>query len=241
VSQPTALFITCLVDQFFPEVGEATVRLLRQAGSRVTFPREQTCCGQPAFNTGYREEAAILARRFIEIFEPYREIVAPSGSCVSMVRVFYPELLRDEPVWAERAGELGGRVFELSEFLGRKAFRPGKSSFEARVTWHDPCHLLRELGVREPPRELLRTAPGLQLVEMEGAETCCGFGGAFSVKLPEISTAMLDAKLSAAEASGAQVLASADCGCLMHLRGALERRGSSLRTAHIAELLDPEA
>ncbi len=239
-AEKTALFVTCLVDQFFPRVGEATVRLLERHGRTVEFPPRQTCCGQPVFNMGYRDEARQLARRFIEIFEPYDEIVAPSGSCVSMVRVHFPELLAGEPKWHDRARRLAERAFELTEYLQRHGFDTSSSTFNGKVTCHDSCHLLRELGVREAPRALLGQVPGLELVEMQGADVCCGFGGAFSVKMPELSGAMLDTKLAAAEESGAEVLTAADCGCLMHLGGALARRGSPLEILHVAEILAPD-
>jgi L-lactate dehydrogenase complex protein LldE len=233
----TALFVTCLVDQFFPDVGEATARLIERCGRRVVFPRAQTCCGQPASNMGYRAEARRLARRFVEIFEPFDEIVTPSGSCASMVRVHFPELFHGEPEWEERSRRLAERTFELTEFLAARGFTAEDCRFRGKVTCHDSCHLTRELGVREPPRALLRQVPGLELVEMEDAGVCCGFGGAFSVKMPELSAAMLDDKLGAAEATGADVLTAADCGCLMHLGGALKRRGSRLRVLHVAEIL----
>jgi len=236
----TALFVTCLVDQFFPEVGEAAVRLLERCGRRVEFPAAQTCCGQPAFNMGYRGEARRLGRRMIEIFEPYDEVVAPSGSCAGMVRVQLPELFAGDGEWHPRARALAARVFELTELLAHDGFDPGDSRFEGRVTYHASCHLLRELGVREAPAALLRRVPGLELVELPGSEVCCGFGGAFSAKMPELSHAMLDDKLKAAESTGAEVLTATDCGCLMHLGGALERRRSPLRVLHVAEILAQE-
>ncbi len=241
----TALFVTCLVDQLFPEVGEATVRLLERRGRRVEFPAAQTCCGQPAFNMGYAGEARRLAKRMIRIFEPYDEVVAPSGSCVSMVRVHFPELLHDEADWHHRAERLAAKTFELTEFLHREGYDASGARFTGKVAYHASCHLLRELGVRDGPRELLRQVPGLELVELENAEVCCGFGGAFSAKMPELSGAMLDAKLEAAEASGANVLTATDCGCLMHLGGALERRrnrgkANLVEVRHIAELLAGE-
>lgn len=232
----TALFVTCLVDQFYPKVGEASVRLLEQAGCTVEFPHEQTCCGQPAYNMGYHDEARRLARRFISIFESYDVVVTPSGSCTSMGRVFYPELFGDEPEWQKKARNLGERLFELTEFLSEISFTP-ESTFQAKVTYHESCHLLRELGISEPPRELLRKVEGLELVEMERSDLCCGFGGAFSVKMSELSEAMMNDKLQYAEATGADVITATDCGCLMHLGGALRRRGSSLRAVHIAEIL----
>lgn len=237
MAKEVAFFVTCLVDELFPEVGEASVSCLERAGCRTSFPRDQTCCGQPAFNMGYRAEARRLARRFIEIFEPYEAIVAPSGSCTAMVRVFYPELFEGEPEWQERAQRLAGRVFELTEFLAKEGFRPEGGRISKRVTYHDSCHLLRELGVCDQPRELLRRVEGLELVELEGANVCCGFGGAFSVKMPELSEAMLNDKLQALTATGAEVLTATDCGCLMHLEGALRRRASGLRGVHIARVL----
>ncbi len=235
----TALFVTCLVDQFFPEVGEAAVRLLEGCGRRVEFPAAQTCCGQPAYNMGHAREARRLARRMIEIFEPYDEVVAPSGSCVSMVRVHFPELLHADAEWRERAERLAARTFELTELLHREGYEPSDARLEGRVAYHPSCHLLRELGVREQPCALLRRVPGLELVELE--DTCCGFGGAFSAKMPELSGAMLDAKLEAAEDAGADVLTATDCGCLMHLGGALNRRRSDLKVRHVATILAGEA
>ena len=236
-TQTTALFVTCLVDQFFPAVGEATVRLLERCGRRVEFPAEQTCCGQPAGNAGYGEEARRMARRWIEIFEPYDEVVTPSGSCASMARIQFAELFPDDREWRDRARRLAARVFELSQFLVRQDYDPASSGFAGRVTYHPACHLLRELGAGAAPRALLGRVPGLELVELPDAAVCCGFGGAFSVKMPELSGAMLDAKIAAAEATGARVLTSTDCGCLMHLGGALRRRGSPLETLHVAEIL----
>ncbi len=231
----TALFVTCLVDQLFPEVGEATVRLLEGCGRRVEFPAAQTCCGQPAYNMGHAPEARRLAQRMIEIFEPYDEVVAPSGSCVSMVRVHFPELLHAEPAWRRRAEGLAAKTFELTELLHREGYQPGSTHSSGRVAYHPSCHLLRELGVSEQPCELLRQVEGLELVELE--EVCCGFGGAFSAKMPELSGAMLEAKLTAVEESGAEVLTATDCGCLMHLAGALNRRKSRLKVRHVATIL----
>jgi L-lactate dehydrogenase complex protein LldE len=244
MSKGIALFVTCLVDEFFPEVGEASLVCLEGVGCRPEFPEAQTCCGQPAFNMGYREETRRLARRFIEIFEPYDAIVAPSGSCTSMVRVFYPELFEREPEWKTRAEALSSRVFELTEFLAKEGFRSRGargSKISAKVTYHDSCHLLRELGVHTQPRQLLQGVDGLELVELEDANVCCGFGGAFSVKMSELSEAILNDKLRALEASGADVLTATDCGCLMHLDGALKRRRSPLRAVHVARVLAGEA
>lgn len=238
-AKTTALFVTCLVDQLFPEVGEAAVRLLEACGRRVEFPQAQTCCGQPAFNMGHGGEARRLAKRMIEIFEPYDEVVTPSGSCASMVRVHFQELLARETDWHQRAERLAARCFELTELLSREGYDAAGARFPARVAYHASCHLLRELGLAGEPEALLRQVRDLELVELENAEVCCGFGGAFSAKMPELSGAMLDAKLKAAEAAGATVLTATDCGCLMHLGGALNRRGSALRVRHVAEILAP--
>lgn len=238
MSQPkVALFVTCLVDQLFPEVGEAAVRLLERAGCEVDVPLAQTCCGQPAWNSGYRDEAARLARRTVEVLEPYASVVVPSGSCASMLRVSYPELFHDEPAWQKRAERLAEKVFELTEYLAAQGFDASGSRFRGKVAYHASCHLLRELGIRRAPLELLAQVPGVELVEMADAETCCGFGGVFSAKMADLSGAMLDDKLEAATASGADVLTATDCGCLMHLGGALHRRRARLGAVHVAEIL----
>lgn len=213
------------------------MRLLEAAGCRVAFPEAQTCCGQPLANGGYPDAARDLARRTIEIFEPFERVVTPSGSCAAMLRVFVPKLLAGEPDWSARAAALAGRSFELSEFLDRCGFAPSAAGFAGRVAYHPSCHLLRELGVDAAPRRLLAQLPGVDLVELRDAERCCGFGGAFSVKFPELSGAMLADKLAAIEASGAQVVAACDAGCLLHLGGGLSRRSSRVRALHVAELL----
>lgn len=231
----TALFVTCLVDQFFPRVGEAAVRLLEQAGCRVDFPEAQTCCGQPAFNAGFPDLARPLARRFVEIFEPYDSVVCVSGSCTSMARVFVQHLLGDD-VWAERARALAKRTFELTEYLDTVGFQSG-ARFDGRVAYHPSCHLLRELGIDRAPRALLAGVRGLELVDLDDGAACCGFGGAFSVEFGELSAAILADKLAAIESSGAALVSAADAGCLMQIGGGLTRRGSQVRAVHVAELL----
>ncbi|MCG8588613.1 MAG: (Fe-S)-binding protein [Proteobacteria bacterium] len=232
----TALFVTCLVDQFLPEVGEAAVRLLEQVGCRVAFPPEQTCCGQPLSNGGFPNEAAPLARRFIEIFEPYEAVVTPSGSCASMVHSYAAGLLASEPAWRERAAALAARTFELCSFLRARDFVP-RARVEGRVAVHPPCHLLRELGQGDAPAALLARVPGIDLVSLPRAEACCGFGGSFSVQHADLSTAMADDKLAAVAECGADWVASADTGCLLHLGGRLARTGARARAVHVAELL----
>jgi L-lactate dehydrogenase complex protein LldE len=233
-----SLFITCLGDQLFPVVGECVVAVLRRLGVEVTFDPAQTCCGQPAFNTGFRDEARQVAARVLDIFRDAEYVVAPSGSCSSMVRVFYPELFADDPARLRQAEDLRGRFFEFSEFLVKvlKVEDVG-ASYRRRVTYHDSCHLLRELGIESEPRKLIRAVRGLELVEMQDHQLCCGFGGTFSVKFPEVSVAMAEDKLRAAADSGAEVIVANDSGCLMHLAGAIHRRGLPLETMHLAELL----
>ena len=233
-----ALFITCLGDQFFPEVGECAVKVLRRQGMEVTFNPVQTCCGQPAFNTGYREEARAVAARVLDMFDDAEYVVAPSGSCSTMVRVFYPELFEHDPARLRKAGKLRERFFEFSEFLVKvlKVEDVG-ASFPHRVTYHDSCHLLRELRIEDEPRKLIRAVRGAEFVEMQDYKLCCGFGGTFSVKFPEVSVAMGVDKVRAAAQVGAEYVVANDSGCLMHLAGVIHRQGLLLKTLHLAELL----
>jgi L-lactate dehydrogenase complex protein LldE len=234
-----ALFITCLVDQLCPNVGVATVDVLRRAGCEVTFDERQTCCGQPAFNTGYRKEARKFAEKFIEIFEESDAdaIVSPSGSCTAMVKHFH-ELFPDNKNWRERAEKIAGKTFEFSSFLVNivKIKNIG-ARFPGKLTWHDACHGLRDLKIKNEPRELLKQVENAEFVELEGADVCCGFGGTFSVKYPEISAAILDNKIEAIEKSGADVVSACDASCLMQISGRLSRTGSKVKPMHIAEIL----
>ncbi len=233
-----SLFITCLGDQLYPQVGECAVKVLRRLGVEVTFNPAQTCCGQPAFNTGYRQEARDVARRVLDMFDDAEYVVAPSGSCTSMVRVFYAELFADDPQKLAKAQRLRERFYEFSEFLVKvlKVEDVG-ASFPRRVTYHDSCHLLRELGIADEPRKLLRAVHGIELVEMQDYRLCCGFGGTFSVKFPEVSVAMGEDKVRAASQAGAEYLVANDSGCLMHLAGLIHRQGLAIKTMHLAELL----
>ena len=232
-----ALFIPCFVDQLSPEVGLDTVRVLRRVGYDVDFPEAQTCCGQPAFNTGYWDDALPLAERFVRIFGSAEVVVCPSGSCTTMVRNFYPELLASRPLRAE-AVRLGQRVFELSEFLVKVAkVTDIGATFPHRVTLHDSCHALRELHLKGEPRELLRHVRGLELVELPYSEECCGFGGTFATKYGMISAAMGDTKAGNIEVSGAEYVTALDSSCLMHIDGILRRRASQARTIHLASIL----
>lgn len=232
-----ALFIPCFVDQLAPEVGLDTVRVLRRIGYEVEFRQEQTCCGQPAFNTGYWNDARPIAERFVNIFRSAEAIVCPSGSCTTMVRNFYPELLAGTPLH-EEAKELGQRVYEFSEFLVKVAkVTDVGAAFPHKVTFHDSCHALRELRLKQESRELLLHVRGVELVEMPYSEDCCGFGGTFATKFNMISAAMGDAKAGYAEASGAEYVTATDPSCLMHIEGILRRRKSNVRTIHISGIL----
>jgi L-lactate dehydrogenase complex protein LldE len=235
-----SLFVTCLVDQLYPKVGTCTVNVLRRAGCEVVFDERQTCCGQPAFNTGYREEARKFAQRFIEIFESSdtEAIVCPSGSCTAMVKHFQ-ELFPADDTWRTRAENIANRTHELGSFLVNVLGRDDVgASFDGRITWHDACHGLRDLGIRDEPRRLLTGVEKAELVEMENADACCGFGGTFSVKYPEISVGMLGNKIDAIEKADVRAVVSADASCLMHIRGRLSRLGSNVSTMHLAEVLD---
>ncbi len=241
VANKVALFIPCFIDQLTPQVGVDMVRVLRRLGYEVEFPEEQTCCGQPAFNVGYWDEARPLAERFVRIFEKAEVVVSPSGSCTTMVRKFYPELLAGTP-FRDAAEQLGRRVFEFSEFLTNVAKKLDVgAAFAHKVTFHDACHALRELHLKEGPRELLRHVRGLELVEMPHVEECCGFGGGFSVKFDMISASMGDSKVMNIEASGAEVVTSVDQSCLMHIDGMLRRHNLPVRTLHLASILAQEA
>lgn len=234
-----SLFVTCIVDQLYPQVGVATVSLLRRLGVEVSFPQEQTCCGQPAFNTGYHTEARELACRFVKAFSTAEAVVVPSGSCTSFLRIFSPGLFDGEPALRRQMEELAPRVHELSQYLVNVlGVTDVGATFRKKVAYHPSCHLLRELGAREEPAALLSAVRGLQRVDLPQAETCCGFGGAFAVKFAHLSEAMLDDKVSNVQASGAEVLVGADMSCLMHIGGALSRRRLPIVAMHLAEVLN---
>jgi len=234
-----ALFPTCLVDQIWPSVGVAATRVLRRAGCEVAYDERMLCCGQPAFNSGYPEEARRVARGLIEAFESMdcEALVLPSGSCGAMLR-HLPELWdAGDPLHA-RARMVADRTHEFASFLVNVLEKPDVgASYVGKVTWHDACHGLRELGIRKEPRALIQAVRGAEFIEMEGADSCCGFGGTFSVKYPEISVAILDRKLEALSELGVDALVSGDVSCLMQVGGRLERLGSPVKTLHIAELL----
>ena len=236
-----ALFVPCYVDLINPEVGVSVVRVLRRLGVEVVYPEGQTCCGQPAFNSGFFDEARSLAGRFLDVFESERwdYVVCPSGSCTTMVSHYYPFLMHDVPDERVRSEALGHRVREFSDFLVNVlGVKDLGARHAGKAVFHTGCHQRRELGVLEEPRELLRNVEGLELVEWENEELCCGFGGTFSVKMPDVSTAMADEKVKALEKSGADALISCDSSCLMHLGGRLKRMGHDTRVLHLAQVLD---
>lgn len=233
-----ALYVTCLVDQCWPEVGLAAAALLRHTGCDVVFDDSQTCCGQPACNTGYQAQGRPLAQRVIELAERTRcdALVMPSGSCAAQVH-HYPDLFLTDDAWRKRAEAVAAKTFELGQFLSQRNLTTVPGRFQGTVTWHDACHGLRELGIRDEPRRLLGLVPDLRYVEMAQADACCGFGGTFAVKFPEISVAIADQKVDAIRRSGADAVVAADVSCLMHLRGRLQRLQVPVRTLHLAEVL----
>jgi L-lactate dehydrogenase complex protein LldE len=233
-----SLFITCLVDEFFPQVGKAMVQVLEGLGIQVDFPAGQTCCGQPAFNMGHHGDACRAAERYLHLFRNSEVVVAPSGSCIAMLRHHYPLLFAEDFARKTEADALAARSYEFSEFLVRilKTEDVG-ACFPHKVTYHDSCHLLRMLGIREEPRKLIRAVRGIELVEMNDSNVCCGFGGAFSIKLPHLSTAMMEDKLANIQASGAKYLIAADSGCLMNIGGGATRRNLPVQAMHLIELL----
>jgi L-lactate dehydrogenase complex protein LldE len=233
-----SLFVTCIVDQLFPKVGLAMADVLERLGYQVDFPEEQTCCGQPAFNTGYRDEARPVARQFLKVFRDSELIVVPSGSCTSMIVHHYEELFQDDPAWLAEARRLGPRVWEFSKFLLEVArVEDVGARLDKVVTYHDSCHSLRELGIKDGPRRLLAQVRGLTLREMDIAEECCGFGGTFSVKFPEVSGGMVRTKIDSIVRTGAQAVVANDASCLMQIRGALSRAQLPVETLHLAEVL----
>jgi L-lactate dehydrogenase complex protein LldE len=234
------LFITCLIDTLYPDTGDAVVRVLERGGVQVEFPADQTCCGQPAFNAGLRQQALPMARQTIQVFENTSgPVIVPSGSCAAMIRHGYLELFAGDPEWLPRAQRLAERTYELTEFLVDvlKVTDLG-AHFSGRLAYHRSCHLLRDLKVDHQPQALLGSIEGAELVELPGSNECCGFGGVFSAELPEISSAMLQRKLDNIAASGAERVISCDAGCITNINGGLQRLGRQPCAVHIAEILD---
>ncbi len=240
MSKTVQLFVTCIIDTIYPELGEAVVRVLQKAGVNVSFPPGQTCCGQPAFNAGLRREARRMAIQTILAFEDYPgAVVVPSGSCAAMIRHSYAELFAGDTHWLLRATTLAERTYELTEFLvDVLGVTDLGAAYKGRITYHSSCHLLRSLGVDRQPRALLAAVRGAEVVELPETADCCGFGGVFSVEHPEISAAMLERKIANLEASGADTLVACDAGCVTNINGGLHRRHKSQCAVHIAEILD---
>ncbi len=243
------LFVPCFIDQLFPNVAVSTLKVLRHLGCDVVFPESQTCCGQPAYNTGYFDEARLMAMHEVnsligmvsdksEFDFKHDYIVGPSGSCVAMIRNSYPELFSEDERYSKLSLDLSKRVYEFSEFIDKIiGIDNFKGELNTTVSFHDSCHGLRELGIKEGPRKILRRIEGLKLIELPYTEVCCGFGGTFSVKFPEISAAMADEKLRNFAGTGADIMVSGDSSCLMHLQGRARRTGLPKRFAHIAEIM----
>jgi L-lactate dehydrogenase complex protein LldE len=236
------LFVTCLVDLMRPRIAFAAIRLLQAAGCEVVVPRVQTCCGQPAYNSGDRHSTQALAAKMLDEFEGFDYVVVPSGSCGGMIRTHYPDLFRDSPRERERVRKLCDRTYELTDFLVNIAkLKSAPATFSGTVTYHDSCAGLRELGVKGQPRALLGSVPGLTLKEMEEAETCCGFGGTFALKFGEISAHIAERKCAHIAASGADAVVLGDLGCMLNIEGRLRRRGDmNTKVLHIAEVLAGE-
>jgi L-lactate dehydrogenase complex protein LldE len=232
-----SLLITCLGDVFFPNVGMATVELLRRLGIQVDFPKAQTCCGQPHFNSGFHDDARAIAKHMIETFQSDQLVVTPSGSCAAMVKLEYPELFHDDPIWKKKAEDLAQRTHELSDFLVNVLkIEDVGATYPAKATYHMACHL-RGLGLTTEPERLLRNVKQLEYIPLERADECCGFGGSFSVRYPEISGAMVGDKAGFIAQTGADIVVATDAGCLMNIGGCLRRKGSAVKIVHLAEVL----
>jgi L-lactate dehydrogenase complex protein LldE len=237
--KPVSLFVTCIVDTIYPHTGISVVRVLEHLGITVRFPMNQTCCGQPAFNSGFQNDAAAVARQFLSAFADAEVIVTPSGSCAAMVRHEYPKLFADDPVWGPRAAWAAAITWELTEYLvdGLGITDLGARLPPTRVAFHHACHGYRQLGLGEQARTLARHIDGVEVAELPGADQCCGFGGLFSVKMPEISSAMLRDKVNQIERTDADVIVTGDASCLTQMNGGLSRAESAHRVVHIADLL----
>lgn len=240
-----ALFVTCLADLFYPEVGQSVVEVLERLGVEVSFPLRQTCCGQVSYNSGYQQDSIRAAKHFVEVFEAEVEggadVVIPSGSCAAMIRIHYPELLEGEPEWHRRLLNLRAHVFEFSEYVANKVgverLRQLSPALAAKAAYHRSCHMSRQLGVAEEPLKVLSCIDGLELVPFFQEDACCGFGGTFAVKMPQISLAMGEEKIRHLKDSGAELFLTSDMGCCMHLGGQASRLGVNLPFKHVAQVL----
>ncbi|WP_435229819.1 (Fe-S)-binding protein [Pseudopelagicola sp. nBUS_20] len=231
-------FVTCIVDAMRPNIGFASIKVLEQAGCQVDVPRAQTCCGQPAFNSGDDAGTKALAKQIIQAFEPYDYVVVPSGSCASMIRSHYNELFLGDAEWEPRQRAVSAKTWEILSFLADvMEYRPNGVCYEGNATYHDSCSGLRDLGVYDQPRALLSKVDGLRLTQLEGNDECCGFGGTFCVKYPDISNAIVEEKANKIKATKADTLLGGDLGCLMNMAGKLNRGGSEVKAFHTIEVL----
>ncbi|MEG6584290.1 (Fe-S)-binding protein [Dendrosporobacter sp. 1207_IL3150] len=234
-----SLFITCIADMMYADVGKSVVRVLRRHGVDLDFPEGQTCCGQPAYSSGYHKEAAVVAKKIIEVFERSERVVMPSGSCASMIHHGYPTLFKGDPVWEKRANEFIKKTYEFSQFIvDVLGVTDVGATFNKKVTYHSSCHMARLLGIEEQPKLLLKNVKGIDFVELPYAYDCCGFGGTFSMKMADISGAIVDEKVDNIIETGAEVLAGCDLTCLMNISGRLTRRGVPIKVMHLAQILD---
>ncbi|WP_458414262.1 (Fe-S)-binding protein [Schinkia sp. CFF1] len=233
-----SLFATCLVDMFQSNIGKATVELLERLGCEIDFPESQICCGQPAYNSGYVKESKEAMKQMMETFKDAEYVVSPSGSCAYMFKE-YPHIFAGDPIWEPKANELADKTYELTQFIVEvlKVEDVG-AKFEGTATYHTSCHMTRLLGVKEPPMILLKNVKGLKVTDLPGKDKCCGFGGTFSVKMPDISEQMVDEKVRHVEETGAEYLIGADAGCLMNIGGRIGRKGKPIKVLHIAEVLN---
>jgi L-lactate dehydrogenase complex protein LldE len=236
---PVQLFVTCLVDGFFPQVGIASLKLLERTGADVAFPSDQTCCGQPAFNAGYHDQAQAMVRHTLDVLDATEgPIVIPSGSCAAMLVHHAHQLVTDDPPYAAKAGRVAARIRELTSYLADQAVDVGAgSAFTGAITYHPSCHGMRGLGLTDEPTALLDGVPGADRIPLPDADECCGFGGLFSIKMPDVSAAILNTKLDNIEATGAGFVVGGDVSCLMHMGGGLRRRGTPIEIRHVAEIL----
>lgn len=233
-----SLFITCLADVFYPQVGMSVVDVLRKYDVEVDFPNQQTCCGQPAYNSGYHQEAKESAKQMIKAFENSETVVTPSGSCASMIRHYYPELFKKDEEWLKKAQDLASKTYEFTEYMVNVLKVELKDiQMSAKATYHQSCHMSRGLGVKEEPKLLLEQVQGLQVEELPYCNDCCGFGGTFAAKMSDISEKMVDEKVRNIESTGAEVLIGSDMGCLMNIGGRLRRTGKDITVMHVAEVL----
>ena len=239
----TSLFVTCIIDQLVPEVGLAVTKILRNTGYSIDFPFEQTCCGQPLFNSGFTKKAKLMAENTIYLFKNSISVVIPSGSCTAMIRNFYPDLFKNDPNMYKDALNLANKTFEFTEFLTKHKLQIPSSLMnnkQKKIAYHPSCHSMRELGIQEEPIELLKKITNITLVPIKNSQNCCGFGGTFSIKYPEISEKMLSEKIEAIKTSKTKIITSCDMSCLMHIGGALKKQKKDIKPLHIAQILAGE-